>query len=61
MAKIMKAPYGENIQKLLKKQDSPFYFYDLDSLENHLKGIAIYFIQTLNYGTHVRQTQCQPF
>jgi diaminopimelate decarboxylase len=36
MSKLIHAPYGANILKTTQKQESPFYFYDLDLLESHL-------------------------
>ena len=40
MSKLLDAPYGESILKTTKKQDSPFYFYDLDFLEKHLSKMS---------------------
>ena len=36
MKKLIHQSYGPNILKTAQKQDSPFYFYDLDALEKHL-------------------------
>ena len=40
MSALIRAPYGDNILKTTKKQDSPFYFYDLDLLEGHLSYMS---------------------
>ena len=40
MSNLLQASYGENILKTTKKQDSPFYFYDLDFLEKHLSYMS---------------------
>jgi len=40
MSKLLDSPYGESILKTTTKQDSPFYFYDLDKLEAHLNEMS---------------------
>ena len=40
MSEILKECYGRNILKTTIKQESPFYFYDLDKLERHLKTMS---------------------
>ena len=40
MSKLLESPYSKNILKTISKQESPFYFYDLDHLEGHLNEMS---------------------
>ena len=37
MSHLSKKPYYQNLVKVMEKQESPFFFYDLDQLQNHLQ------------------------
>lgn len=37
MNHLLNKPYYQNLIKMMEKQGSPFFFYDLDQLQNHLQ------------------------